>query len=431
MTGKPAEGIAVKYIYSACIVTRTRDVSILHDPWFTDGIYDGSWYQFPKIADPMAVIGDVDAVYISHVHPDHYDPLFLRAYFDRFGEKPLYIADHRPNHLAGKMRTDGFKPEICSGPVTIGDTRVEIIAHRTGSASDIDSAILLKLRAPDRVHCVVNANDIIFDDAMRRTLKEAAGDVDILLCGFTGAGPYPQTYFELGDPQLPVEADKKKHAFFDRYRALTGVIDARINIPFAGKYLLGGHLADLNNFRGVADPVEMLARDERAVVLAEGGEIDTATFATTAARTTPYDADALAARLREIGRNEMRYEALFSLEEAIRQLPLRKILGIAARNARAKSECGEDYYYCLRLGNADTAIINANKAAEPNLRFVTGEAPLPTPRSEILIDPRYLFGLLTHIYHWNNAEVGSQFHTRRTPNIFNRQAQTFLNYLCV
>ena len=43
------DGITVRYIYSACIVTTTRDVRILHDPWFKEGIYDGSWYQYPRV----------------------------------------------------------------------------------------------------------------------------------------------------------------------------------------------------------------------------------------------------------------------------------------------------------------------------------------------------------------------------------------------
>ena len=48
------EAIYVKYIYSSCIITKTPDISILHDPWFTEGIYDGSWYQFPKIKNPIS-----------------------------------------------------------------------------------------------------------------------------------------------------------------------------------------------------------------------------------------------------------------------------------------------------------------------------------------------------------------------------------------
>ena len=65
--------IQVEYVYSACVVLRTPDVSILCDPWFTDGVYHGSWYTFPVHPDPVAYIGDVDYIYIYHIHPDHYD----------------------------------------------------------------------------------------------------------------------------------------------------------------------------------------------------------------------------------------------------------------------------------------------------------------------------------------------------------------------
>ena len=106
------DAINVRYIYSACVITTTPDLSILHDPWFTEGIYDGSWFQFPKIDKPLDSIGDVDYIFISHIHPDHYDPYFLKEYFKKFGTKKILIADHFPNHLAGKMRADGIDPTI-------------------------------------------------------------------------------------------------------------------------------------------------------------------------------------------------------------------------------------------------------------------------------------------------------------------------------
>ena len=56
---------------------------------------------------------------------------------------------------------------------------------------------------------------------------------------------------------------------------------------------------------------------------------------------------------------------------------------------------------------------------------------MPTPRSEIIIDKRYLFGLITCVYHWNNAEVGSQYMVRRIPNEFNSKAQRFLDFFTI
>jgi UDP-MurNAc hydroxylase len=426
-------GIRIRYVYSACVVLSTPDVRVLADPWFTDGAYDGSWFAFPQVADPMETIGDVDLIYVSHLHPDHYDPAFLKRYFARYGAKEVVIAAHAPNHLANKMRVDGIRATVLEAPRRVGDTEIEIWPHRTGSASDIDSAILVRYRDPaGRRHSVVNANDIIFDPASAAALKSAAGEVDVLLCGYTGAGPYPQTYFDFDDPRLPAEADKKKQAFFERYKRLVQAMDARLHIPFAGQYLLGGRLARLNPVRGVADAVEVLAFDERAVVLGDdGGEISTADLRRpTRIRTEPYDPAALRARERQIAQEPMDYERLIDARE-VGQLPLKRLLAAAARKAIERSECDEDYFFAVHLPADEVALINARPGAERPIAFQPAGAPLPEPRSELFVDPRYLFGLLTYVYHWNNAEVGSQYDTRRVPNALNRKAQAFLNFLAL
>jgi UDP-MurNAc hydroxylase len=426
-----AKNISVRYIYSACVVTTTPDLSILQDPWFTEGIYDGSWFHFPKVSDPLHSIGNVDLIYVSHIHPDHYDSAFLKCYFKKYGVKKVLIANHLPNHLAGKMRADGIEATILTEPLTIGKTEIQIIPHITGSISDIDSAIIVKYNDKIKIHCVVNANDIIFDEKMRSDLKVAAGDVDILLCGYTGAGPYPQTYFDLKDPKLLTEAENKKNAFFERYKTLTNQINAKVNIPFAGKYILGGKLTNLNAVRGVADPIEVLDFDKNAIVLADnGGEINTHNLTPSSVRTKKYDDTDIQKCIESIKNEKMDYERLIA-EDEIHQLPLKRLLVSASRNAISKSECEDDYYFSFKLPNNQHAVINANKKATNNITFIDDISNLPTPNSQILIDPRYLFGLLTNIYHWNNAEVGSQYNTRRMPNILNRKAQAFLNYLAI
>jgi UDP-MurNAc hydroxylase len=427
----PVDGISVKYIYSACIKTTTPNLTVVHDPWFTEGIYDGSWFHFPKVADALTSVGDCDLIYVSHIHPDHYDSKFLHEYFNRYGKKNIIIADHTPNHLAGKMRADGLEAMVLKDPLRVGNTTIEILPHRPGSKSDIDSAIILKyVDANQRVHCIVNANDVIFDEEMRRELKSRAGDIDILLCGYTGAGPYPQTYFDLSDPNIINKANDKKKEFFARYMKLVNSLRAKKNIPFAGKYILGGKLANLNAVRGVADPVEVLEFDPDAVVLAdEGGEIDTITFEPSAVRTMPYSSDLIERRIDEIRTRKMDYERLIP-EAEIGQLPLKRLLGAAARNAVARSECDHDYYFCIIIPSGEYAVINANRDRASVMKILPKES-LPAPRSEIYIDPRYLFGLLTNIYHWNNAEVGSQYNTRRYPNVLDRKAQSFLNFLAI
>lgn len=428
--------IKVRYIYSACIVTETPDLKILHDPWFTEGVYDGSWYQFPKIDNPLQSIGDVDAVYVSHIHPDHYDANFLKSYFDKFGPKQVLIANHKKNHLAGKMRADGINARVLNKPLLIGNTSIEILPHDTGSLNDIDSAILIKYREALKTHCVLNVNDINFDssehDGFLKQLASLAEKVDILLCGYTGAGPYPQTYYDLSDPALIQEAKRKKQLFLSRYETVVNAIGAKINIPFAGKYVLGGKLSSLNRFRGVADPVEVTAIDPKAVVLSDdGGEIDTCSLVPSSCREEVYCENVLAQRLSQISMERMAYENLMPMSE-VSQLPLKRLLWIAVSNAIKKSECNRDFFYTIKIPDTTFAVINANnRLTEKSIYFVDDESQLPPTRTELYIDARYLFGLLTHIYHWNNAEVGSQYMVRRVNCSYDRQGKEFLYHLTV
>ena len=67
---------------------------------------------------------------------------------------------------------------------------------------------------------------------------------------------------------------------------------------------------------------------------------------------------------------------------------------------------------------------------EPRARFTRDVADL-VPRSEITIDPHYLFGLVTGVFLWNHAEVGSQYVTRRIGEGFRPEVQGFLHHFRV
>ncbi len=427
------DGIKVKYIYSACVVISTPDIKVLCDPWFSEGVYDGSWFHFPEVKEPLDIIGSVDAIFISHIHPDHYDPVFLRKYFDLYGVKRLIIADQSPNYLKSKMLADGFKPEVLSVSLQINQTSIFLAPHKTGSLSDMDSALIMNYVDKNNLtHSVVNLNDIIADDEIIGQIKKLLNaECGILLLGYTGAGPYPQTYFDLDDSHILIAADKKKEEFFKRYTSTVEKFNPRVSIPFAGKYLLGGKLATLNNVRGVADPVEILKVDPSAVVLADqGGEIDTVSYHASEVRIDFYSKEDIAKKISNISSNKMSYERLFNQDE-IYQLPLKRLILRANSVAQAKSEYALDYYFVIHMPEDEVAIININNKSKMPVKFQSSKEKFPEPRSEIFIDPRYLFGLMTNIYHWNNAEVGSQFQTRRTPNVLIREAQNFLNFFTV
>jgi UDP-MurNAc hydroxylase len=419
----------VRYIYSACVVIETEDATILSDPWFTPGAYDGSWYQYPVLDDPIATIGPVDIVYISHIHPDHYDPRFLRRYFARHPQARLVIGKQKTPYLAGKMRVDGFTPEIVE-TLRLGATELLIVPNDEDgiTKSEIDSALVVRHGG----RCVVNLNDNPFVPVQVERLLDFCPDrrVDFALLPYSGAGPFPQTFDFADDACLEAAAARKRQHFlalFDRY---LDALKPKKAMPFAGKYYLGGPLRHLNGKRGVPDAVELRERHgDRVVILADGGHAtyDLETEQASAERFEPYDPRDIEPHLAEphfVGYDFER-EIVPLPEHA---LPLLPLLTSAKRKARGKVRLNDPYWLVIRP-TSDKASFALNVADD--------EAPTPhgggkdfaelMPRLEISIDDRYLFGLLTRLYHWNNAEVGSLYRSRRVPETYRPEIYQFLN----
>ena len=425
----------IRYIYSACIEIHTQDVCILTDPWFTDGAYDGSWYQFPKLHDPLAVISEPDVIYVSHIHPDHYDPIFLRKIFEKWGEKPILIPDVNNNYLFRKSQFDG----INTTPITkevYGRTEINIVPNVSGSRSDIDSALFVD----DGKHCVLNLNDCIWNKDHVELLQSLANidkkQIDLIALGYTGAGAYPQTYYDSKTEaeELRTRATKKKLQFFDRYMNYCAAFPSRYHLPFAGKYILGGKLSDLNQYRGIADAFEVTKFDDHAIILADFGEgvIDLEKDTISKHRSMPYNLEDLHARIETISTKLMDYEREVALP--IDKINFKRMLIPSYETAIKRSEVKNDYYFLIEAVNsvneAPKFLLNSNPA-NPLMYEFDEASEIPQPYSHIRIDYRYLFGLLTGIYHWDNAEIGSHYRTLRHPDCHNSEAQGFLNFLSV
>lgn len=425
----------IKYIYSACLEIDCDGFKILTDPWFTDGIYDGAWYQYPKV-DPFEYISKPDLIYISHIHPDHYDPIFLRKLIARYGDVKILIPDHNPNYLLFKSKSDGFS---VSPTRHLRNDKVEIFIEEndSGSDSDIDSALIVKDLRTGNV--LLNLNDCIFNqshvDKLKEIIEDIVDNLDVLALGYTGAGPYPQTYIRLEDERdlLLEEGEKKKELFFRRYKQYAETFNAKYNLPFAGEYILGGKLHYLNDYRGVADAYEVKSFDKKAVVLLNGGEIDTVKHKVSNERAALHGKNDIKKRVGEIKDNVFDYEREICLP--IEKIDFRRLLQSASLRAHKKSEIAKEYHFVFSILDEESQIkfrfdLNTEDATVKKIEMDAEVAY--SEFSEIFIDYRYLYGLLTAIYHWNNATVGSQYLSRRYPlDGFSREVQRFLYFLTI
>tara|TARA_B100000035_G_C21006898_1_gene557709 strand:+ start:72 stop:1352 length:1281 start_codon:yes stop_codon:yes gene_type:complete len=420
----------VKYIYSACIQIETEDIKILCDPWFTEGIYDGSWYHFPEIKNPFKLIDKPDLIYISHIHPDHYDPNFLKKLFKKYGEIKVIIPNLKKNFLYFKSLSDGIKTNP-TDYLRIKNTHIHIVPNMEGSNSDIDSALFVK----DNNSSILNLNDCAWNRkqnlALKKIIKKYNKKIDLLALGYTGAGPYPQTYYDIykEKKKLIQKSKEKKKDFINRYLNYSKYFDSRYNLPFAGKYLLGGKLTNLNKYRGVIDPIEIKKVDKKAIILADEGKgyINLKTNKISKERIKSYSHKMIKNRQRLIKNKEMVYEKDIKINP--KEINFQRMIYSSYLNALKKSEVTKDYFFVFNIIHKnitlDKFIINCNKNKNYFKKITT---KINRPVSELFIDYRYFFGLLTGLYHWNNAEVGSHIMTRRKPDNFDRSAQRFLNF---
>lgn len=421
----------VKYISSACLQIQTSDFCILTDPWFTQGIYDGSWFSYPKI-EPFDFIDEPDYIYVSHIHPDHYDPEFIHKTFERFGTKPVLIPDFEKNYLLLKGKSDGIEL-IPTRELNIGNTSLFIEENDMGSVSDIDSALIIHDKNANTT--ILNLNDCVFNEPhvnkLNQIISNLGGKLDLIAVGFTGAGPYPQTYFDINNQReiLISKANEKKHHGFNRYQAFTDFFDASYNLPFAGEYVLGGEKVQLNEFKGNPDAFEVISFDPKAIVFNTGGTIDLQTGVMKNLRKKAYSKSSISNRLEEIKSAKMNYEVEFTMPPE--KINFHRLMKLASANAQNKSEIDFPYHFIFSITSGASVLQRFMLNCENgDLSTIEIDKEIAFDEySEIFTDFRLMFGLLTGFYHWNNADVGSLYSTRRYPiDNFRLNVQGYLNF---
>jgi len=410
----------VKYIYSACIVIETEDLRICCDPWFTQGIYDGAWFQYPQVEDPIATIGHVDFVYVSHIHPDHYDPYYLRELLTANPHCQLIIGDENQGFLRAKMLRDGFTPATTSH-LRVGATQLAIVPNRGDSEINIDSALVVK----DDSHVTVNLNDCPFDEHQIGLIKEFCGGRPDLAClPYAGAGPFPQMYKFASEDMRVGAAHAKMEQFLGLFERYLRALNPKWAMPFAGLHYLAGPHRRLNGLRGIPDAVEVKRRfGDQVVVLAEGiGQIDLSTDSILHRRIEPYDEDERDLALCEFDLFPLPYVSDAEPTEEV----LVDLLVVAHRQAVSRIADFADRWICFKTPNSRYLCVHHELPGVVKIEDSVAEIPR---REEIHLDSRHLRGLLERRYHWNNAEIGSHFEFCREPDIYDRRIYDFLNFL--
>ena len=175
----------VTYIGHAAMMVESGGTTVLMDPWMNDPTYHGTWWHYPPLTLRVRDLPRLDYLYISHEHPDHFDPPTLRE-IDR--KVPVLIANFRRKGFRDRIAALGFKDiwEIdFSTDLALNGSDLTVRLIASDRVWD-DSAILV--RSPRLT--LLNVNDCHLDEAALDRLGRTYA-IDLAFLTFTGASQYP------------------------------------------------------------------------------------------------------------------------------------------------------------------------------------------------------------------------------------------------
>ncbi len=200
----------IKLYRSSTVGLNLNGYKILMDPWLTDGEYYGSWSHYPyyDLDKNISEINSYNAIYISHIHPDHcsddtlkkikkeipiyihsFHSKFLKSKLERIGFKVFELENNKRTKLAEKaylniLAADNCDPELCFKFTGCSD----LTANKEHS-QQIDTLSIID----DGKNVLMNVNDCPIELAQStfKNIKKQYDKINILLTGYGGAGPYP------------------------------------------------------------------------------------------------------------------------------------------------------------------------------------------------------------------------------------------------
>lgn len=240
----------VTYIGHACIMMEAGGTRILMDPWLVDPTYHGTWWHFPPLVHKPKDIPKVDYLYISHEHPDHFDPPTLQQLDKNIR---VVIANYKRKRFRDRIHALGFRniQELEFNqdfPLNDDGFRVRLVPP---DRPWDDSAILVKL---DKT-TVFNCNDCHLDDATLQRLG-SENQIDLAFLTFTGASQYPGCF------EFPMESKierwrHSKTSHLEEFVNWAQQLRAKRAVPAAGNFaLLAPEQLFMNTDNYVSSPKE-------------------------------------------------------------------------------------------------------------------------------------------------------------------------------
>lgn len=219
----------VEVVGHATLRVSSGGKTLLTDPWLIDPIGCDSGFHFPPLVHtPEEVAAATDAIYVSHIHPDHFNPPTLN-FFSR--DVPIYIGRYRRKEFRDEVRRLGFEViEVpFQEPFGVDDTdfEISIIEHDYAESAAYDSSIVV--RTPD--FTLFENNDCYLRAEKYSWVREHF-DVDYAFLGYSPASFFP-VCFEMNAEEKARLLHEAAERRYNDFLTAARLLEAKLAVPFA------------------------------------------------------------------------------------------------------------------------------------------------------------------------------------------------------
>jgi UDP-MurNAc hydroxylase len=441
--------LKVTYLQNAGVIIENNGEKILCDPWLIDGCYYGAWHHYPKFEFNPKEFEDIDYIYISHIHPDHFDvktlsqlkkdiPVLIHEFPQKYFKANIEELGFKVEQISHNKRTklnktwinivaaDNCDPEICSRAFGCNFGFNKFGTNQIDTFSVIDN--------DDQV--IVNSNDCPFEIGANaaKMIKKQYPKIDLLLVGYTGASDYPCSY----DLKL---FEKEQAAKLKKEKRLQNAIDyiqlfnPKYYLPFAGRYILGGKLISLMKHKGEStldEAFNYLANkidqeENKGIILNMKSffDLDTEKYSDKYIPENELDRENYIQNILSKLKLDYENDSLPTLDMLLELIP--KAYERFEHHRKMINYCS-DTCILIKLNEEKILLIPTNGSGFEIIK-----------KHELKNFQKYLFlSLDSKLFyrilvgpkkaHWNNAEIGCHISWKRVPNIYDRSLMYCLNF---
>ena len=416
-----------------------NDIVIGMDIWLTQGAFEGSWFHYPPLRKTKYSLKDCKYIYISHIHPDHFD---IKTLSSCNKEVIFIVPNYFNNLLERKIKNFGFKNVIslgknekctlpCGADIKLFGQFVNNLHAEANFGNMIDSAILIQWAGKK----ILNCNDNYLDNQSAISIKKEFGEIDLALMPHSASGPYPASFDNLNLIEKKLEANRLQDEYINHFFEMTKIIKPKIVVPMAAEYAIVGRFFEKNSYIGLASAFDavkkvnsdiQLAKSTKAIHLDCGSILDIET-----------------GNLEGLNVRNFKIEDLMTFASNLKDVPYSydwesSVPSSSELDLLFKKSRENIWHIQERLNwkknfnvyfNVDGELIHGFNCASKEVFDCTQITSKNEPYIECKMPIQLFYSILTKKSHWNNAEGGLHINFYRKPNVYIPEVFVLLSFL--